>query len=229
MTNHFTFGFLASLVISGLLAASPGVAPAAQFDCGQPQSSGDEPLTSDALAILRAAVGQQVENCEGEHFCVCDVDNNGSILTADALRVLRAAVGQVVTLDCGPDCGGNTTTTTLPEETTTTTLPDVTTTTEPEPTTTTTLDTPTTTLGTAGACPATGELVLYAGIGQFCDTNADCPVGTCEDDSRCHTITRLDSGWTGLAHNSDINDGVVTRGFLDCPSAGPVCGQCNVV
>jgi hypothetical protein len=122
-------------------------------------------------------------------------------------------------------------TTTIPEDTTTTTLPDVTTTTEPEPTTTTTVpDTTTTTIPVgAGACPDLGELVLHAGIGQFCSNNADCPVGTCEGDGRCHTVTRLDSGWTGLAHNSDINDEVVTRAFLDCPSSGPVCGQCNVV
>src|SRR5690349_20196007 len=101
MTIKSTSRILAALVLGGLLAASPGAAPAAQFDCGQPQSTGSTPLTSDALAILRAAVGQSVANCSDTHFCVCDVDNNGTILTADALRVLRAAVGQVVTLDCG--------------------------------------------------------------------------------------------------------------------------------
>jgi cysteine-rich repeat protein len=79
------------------------------------------------------------------------------------------------------------------------------------------------------ACPTEGELILWAGIGQSCSNNADCPVGTCESDSRCHTSTRLDSGWTGVAHNADINDQVVTRGFLDCSdSHGPVCGECNV-
>jgi hypothetical protein len=127
-------------------------------------------------------------------------------------------------------------TTTLPDVTTTTvvdatttTIPDVTTTTLPDVTTTTTPDVTTTTVITASACPNVGELTLYAGIGQFCDSNADCPVGTCENDGRCHTITTLDSGWTGLGHDSDINDEVVTRGLLDCPGSGPVCGQCNVV
>jgi hypothetical protein len=123
------------------------------------------------------------------------------------------------------------TTTTLVDQTTTTTLPEeTTTTTQPEQTTTTTTPeiTTTTVISSAGACPDVGELVLYAGIGQDCTTNADCPAGTCESDSRCHTVTRLDSGWTGFAHDSDINDGIVTRGFLDCPGPGPVCGECNV-
>ena len=42
-------------------------------------------------------------------------------------------------------------------------------------------------------------------------------------------MTKLDSGWTGLAHNADIDNEVVARGFLDCPGHGPTCGQCNVI
>jgi len=53
-------------------------------------------LASDALQILRAAVGQPV-TCL---MCVCDVDNSGVILPSDALQVLRVAVGQQVTLEC---------------------------------------------------------------------------------------------------------------------------------
>jgi hypothetical protein len=70
--------------------------------CGQPLSTGigDTPVTSDALAVLRAAVGQSVDSCSGEDFCLCDVDCSGSITTADALRVLRAAVGLPVELSC---------------------------------------------------------------------------------------------------------------------------------
>jgi hypothetical protein len=140
MTIKSTSRILAALVLGGLLAASPGVAPAAQYDCGQPQSTGDSPLTSDALAVLRAAVGQSVANCTGIYFCVCDVDNNGTILTADALRVLRAAVGQVVTLNCGPNC---------PDE------------------------------GPSELPCTSAEIFTRPG-------------------------SDLDSGWTGLAHNSDI-------------------------
>jgi hypothetical protein len=70
--------------------------------CGAPLFDGiqDGPLTSDALAVLRAAVGLVVPGCSGEKFCLCDVDCNGMITTADALRVLRRAVGQPVELTC---------------------------------------------------------------------------------------------------------------------------------
>jgi cysteine-rich repeat protein len=80
------------------------------------------------------------------------------------------------------------------------------------------------------ACPTEGELVLYAGVGKDCSTNGDCDVGECDQEiGKCRTVTRLDSGWIGLAHNADINDEVVTRGFLDCSeSHGPVCGECEV-
>jgi cysteine-rich repeat protein len=79
-------------------------------------------------------------------------------------------------------------------------------------------------------CPTEGELVLYAGYGQPCSVNTDCDVGVCDQVSgNCRTVTRLDSGWIGLAHNADINDEVVTRGFLDCgDSHGPTCGVCEV-
>jgi hypothetical protein len=53
---------------------------------------------SDALFVLRAAVGSQT--CP---LCVCDVDDSGTIVSSDALRTLRAAVGQQVALVC-PDC-----------------------------------------------------------------------------------------------------------------------------
>ena len=80
------------------------------------------------------------------------------------------------------------------------------------------------------ACPTVGELTLYAGFGTECATNAECPVGVCDlGKGRCRTGTRLDSGWTGLAHSADINDGLRTRGFLQCAGHGPVCGECNVI
>jgi hypothetical protein len=165
MTIKSTSRFLAALIVGGLLAASPGTAPAAQFDCGQPQSSGDEPLTSDALAALRAAVGQAVTNCTGDKFCVCDVDNSGQILTSDALRILRAAVGQVVTLDCGDDCGDT------------------------------------------GPC-------------------VDClPCTSAEIFTR--PGSDLDSGWTGIAHNSDIILGasITVRVKRECSNDGSECEQ----
>jgi hypothetical protein len=104
MTIKSTSRTLAALLVGGMLALSPGMAAAAMGDCGQPVSNGDGPVTTDALAILRAAVGQSVPGCTGEgKFCACDVNASESITTSDALRVLQAAVGQPVSLDC--DCG----------------------------------------------------------------------------------------------------------------------------
>jgi hypothetical protein len=90
-------------------AVAPSSALAAQGDCGQPQSSGVTPVASDALSVLRAAVG--ANPCPP---CVCDVNGNESIAAADALLVLRVAVGAPAVLDClacrvegrfGPDGG----------------------------------------------------------------------------------------------------------------------------
>jgi cysteine-rich repeat protein len=78
-------------------------------------------------------------------------------------------------------------------------------------------------------CPTQGELILYAGLGEPCSTNSDCDVGVCDQVAgNCRTVTRLDSGWIGLAHDADINDKVLTRGFLECDSHGPTCGVCEV-
>lgn len=53
--------------------------------------------SSDALGVLRAAVGQQ--DCP---LCVCDVNANGTIAAGDALKVLQIAVGGNVALNCNP-------------------------------------------------------------------------------------------------------------------------------
>lgn len=55
-------------------------------------------LASDALAVLRGAVGAQ--SCSE---CYCDVDHSGKVVAGDALSVLRSAVGQSVALEC-PCC-----------------------------------------------------------------------------------------------------------------------------
>jgi len=54
--------------------------------------------TSDALVILRTAVG--AEHCSP---CRCDMNGSASITATDALRDLRAAVGLPVALNC-PEC-----------------------------------------------------------------------------------------------------------------------------
>jgi len=90
-------------------------------------------------------------------------------------------------------------------------------------------------------CPNRGQLIIYAGVRETpCSTNTDCEVegvlvGECDTGlGQCVTSTDLDTGWTGFAHNSDIDDGLITRGKLLCE--GPFdglspepCGDCLVV
>jgi len=103
--------------------------------------------------------------------------------------------------------------------------------------TTTTTVTTTTTLPTSDpTCPDLGKLVLYSHDSQVeCDDNTDCasvPPRTCDTTiGLCTTVASLDSGWTGLAHHSDINDQVATMAHLYCPDtdAGPGCGMCDIV
>ncbi|HYC57646.1 MAG TPA: thrombospondin type 3 repeat-containing protein [Candidatus Binatia bacterium] len=63
--------------------------------CGQPLTDGLVPKASDALGVLRAAVG--TIDCAA---CVCDVNGNGTITATDALATLRRAVGAPVQLQC---------------------------------------------------------------------------------------------------------------------------------
>lgn len=78
-------------------------------------------------------------------------------------------------------------------------------------------------------CPGLGELTLFAGTGPLCSTNADCIVGTCDPGlGRCLTATELDTGWTGIAHDSDVNDHQVLLGNLNCASSTVPCGVCEI-
>jgi hypothetical protein len=63
--------------------------------CAQPVSQGSDPAASDALAVLRVAVG--VASCAA---CVCDVDGSGAVSAVDALVTLKRAVGQDVDVFC---------------------------------------------------------------------------------------------------------------------------------
>jgi hypothetical protein len=42
------------------------------------------------------------------------------------------------------------------------------------------------------------------------------------------TVTELDSGSTGIAHNADLTHNVVVKANLDCGGTGPACGQCDI-
>jgi hypothetical protein len=63
--------------------------------CAQPATSGVKPSASDALAVLRRAVGTR-----GCNLCICDVDNSGNVVATDALLTLKYAVGQDITIGC---------------------------------------------------------------------------------------------------------------------------------
>ncbi len=85
----------------------------------------------------------------------------------------------------------------------------------------------------AGACPDLGMLEFFGRVGEDCTSNADCrPAGkaTCDLSigGKCRTLSDLDTGWTGIAHDADILDQVFVGGTLSCPGTGGNCGTCDV-
>jgi hypothetical protein len=99
------------------------------------------------------------------------------------------------------------------------------------PVVTTTTTTTTTTLPQDPQCPDLGELVLYAHDTNIsCTTNDDCVAPrTCNAAvGICQSSSDLDSGWTGLAHNSDLNEDVITLSRLHCDGPAPTCGECTL-
>ncbi len=109
----------AAALLMGLWLGGPSVALAQGGLCGQPISTGAAPTATDALFVLRVAVG--VASCDA---CVCDVDSSGGatpVTATDALKVLKRAVDATVVLTCtscttsvscfdnsvtAPTCGG---------------------------------------------------------------------------------------------------------------------------
>jgi hypothetical protein len=201
----------AALALALIVAAAPSVSLAAQGDCGQPVSNGGLPTATDCLFILRAAVGSST--CDP--VCICDLNGStGNPNATDALTCLNVAVGNPSLLNC--DCGTTTTTVTVTSTTSTTTVP-------PTSTTSTTIP------DGGGACPDTVELTVFGKITGDCSTNDDCEIGTCDTGlSRCRTVTVLDTGWTGISHDADVNDQQQVIATLDCGAASAPCGVCNV-
>ena len=80
-------------------------------------------------------------------------------------------------------------------------------------------------------CPSSGEIILLAGAGAPCASNGECLSGVCDlgGTGRCASQSELDTGWTGIAHDSDVNGGVIAKEKLVCPGPAPVCGECAVV
>jgi hypothetical protein len=80
------------------------------------------------------------------------------------------------------------------------------------------------------SCPGIAQFTLLAGTRGPCATNTDCGgLGICVPElGRCKTPSELDSGWTGLAHDADVNDVVPARLVLACDGPAP-CGECAIV
>ncbi|HEY2772420.1 MAG TPA: hypothetical protein VGK20_00075 [Candidatus Binatia bacterium] len=79
-------------------------------------------------------------------------------------------------------------------------------------------------------CPGVAQFALFAKVRPGpCTTNADCqPFSSCDTSlHRCTTVTDLDTGWTGLAQNQDIDDPIPARLFVDCHGPAP-CGECTI-
>ena len=100
-------------------------AGAALGDCGQPITTGSEPAASDALYVLRAAVG--IDSCAA---MVCDTDGSCAVTAGDALRLLSYVTGQPYELLCNL-CGVTTTSTMITSTTTSTSTTSTSTTTLP--------------------------------------------------------------------------------------------------
>ena len=64
--------------------------------CGDANGN-DAVQSSDALLVLRAAIGQGIP-CPVD---LCDADGDQVLRASDSLRVLRRAVGQSVVMACG--------------------------------------------------------------------------------------------------------------------------------
>jgi len=95
MNRYLGLVLLTSLALTAAQPARAGLG-----DCGQPVSSGADPVASDALTALQAAVS--LARCG---ICVCDADGSGSVVATDALLILNKAVGQDVEVTCAA-CGG---------------------------------------------------------------------------------------------------------------------------
>ncbi len=87
------------MMVAGVLVGPTSRAHAGVGSCAQPLSSGAEPVASDCLYILRAAVGSVT--CSNP--CICEPRGTTPPKASDALMCLKKSVGTDVALDC--PCG----------------------------------------------------------------------------------------------------------------------------
>ncbi|HYB98529.1 MAG TPA: hypothetical protein VEC57_05275 [Candidatus Limnocylindrales bacterium] len=178
MTTRFVRFIAAASLVCAAFAATPIAAMAANGDCGQPVSTGNNPTASDALAILKEAVGQATA-CDTQ-LCICDVNGNGAVQASDALQTLKRAVNpqQALMCDCEGECNND------------------------------------------GTCdPGETEENCPADCGDV--EGVPCTSAQLTSSSG----SDLDSGWTGIAHNSDLIEGasVTFRTLRRCGGDGEAC------
>jgi hypothetical protein len=188
------------------------------------EKAGEETVDNCTVTSFPSAKAQKAidgtyskvsDTCASGDLSLVDSCDTTQFALAACVRDLTTGAGQELATAAVALDGTTTTSTTSTTSTTTTTA---------GPTTTTTLE------AADPNCPDRGELIVFAGVSSIpCSTNADCDAPrTCDDGlGLCVSISDLDTGRTGLAHDSDVNDEVVARGFLNCPGPAPTCGECQ--
>ena len=86
-------------------------------------------------------------------------------------------------------------------------------------------------------CPDSAGIAVWAGVGATCAIDNDCGAGTCDLTlGRCRTVTSLNYGTSGAAHDADVNDRAHNGVRILCE--GPIdmlleevggCGECELV
>lgn len=181
-------------------------------DCTDTQFPQDKVVTAQGKAV-----GGVSNACLAANFGNLDTCAAGQVDTANCVRDDTTSAGIALTTQMLAFLGGGVTTTTT--------------------STTTTSTVTTTTLAQDPLCPSRAELIIHAGLGNECTTNADCtsPPETCElspdwATRRCTSGTNLATGWSGLGHGADVNDDVRSGARLACAGpADPDCGECTVL
>ncbi len=89
-----------AVLMAGAIALPASTSWASRGDCSQPATGGANPVATDCLFILRAAVGSST--CT--ESCICDTSGDLRVSATDALICLLDTVGATVDLNC--PCGG---------------------------------------------------------------------------------------------------------------------------
>jgi hypothetical protein len=170
-----------------------------------------------------SAQNKVVSACDLSSFAPLDSCSETQFGLASCVSAETSSGAQLFAGDSLTSAPVVTTTTTSTTSTTSTTTP-----------TTTTTSTSTTLPPADDQCPDLAELVLMARDSNIpCNNNSDCAAPRTCNLSRgtpgiCVSKSDLDSGWTGHAHDSDLDDGVVTLTRLYCPGPAPTCGECLI-